>query len=208
MAGITSQAVSSCVSGFSLDPQCPQVMIFGFFGSFLGLALSPYLSMGKRDMCFVDAACIHQTNKALMQRGGALEKRGSSKCSQKIPSRFIIDFSSIIKKYQKQQFSVGYGSKLTTQIVAPGINGIGGFLLVSKELRILWSQPSLGVTGTSQRTTNNKKQTTTTKNRKKKTTKKFDSSFLIGLFKVSPETNNNNSEVPLALVVCLWSGHL
>ncbi|CAL1158856.1 unnamed protein product [Cladocopium goreaui] len=73
-------------------PLGPWVMLFGFLGTLLGLLLSPYVSCFNRDMCFVDAACIHQTNKTLMQRG---------------------------------------------------INGIGGFLLVSRELRILWSQPYL-----------------------------------------------------------------
>jgi len=79
-------------------PLGPWVMIFGFAGSFFGLLLSPYCPRFRlpcttsTDTCFVDAACIHQTNKVLMQRG---------------------------------------------------INGIGGFLLVSRELRILWSQPYL-----------------------------------------------------------------
>jgi hypothetical protein len=47
-------------------------MLFGFLGTLLGLLLSPYVSCFNRDMCFVDAACIHQTNKTLMQRGAVV----------------------------------------------------------------------------------------------------------------------------------------
>lgn len=56
-------------------PIVPEVMIFGFAGSFFGLLLSPYCPRFRlpcttsTDTCFVDAACIHQTNKVLMQRG-------------------------------------------------------------------------------------------------------------------------------------------
>eukprot|EP00435_Cladocopium_sp_Y103_P027697 s4619_g6.t2 len=80
-----------------LCPVGPWAMIFGFLGTCLGLFLSPYCSFpGSRcqtaDLCFIDAACIHQTDAALMHRG---------------------------------------------------IRGIGSFLLVSKELRILWSSAYL-----------------------------------------------------------------
>lgn len=74
-----------------LCPVGPWAMIFGFLGTCLGLFLSPYCSFRCQraaDLCFIDAACIHQTDAALMHRG---------------------------------------------------IRGIGSFLLVSKELRILWS---------------------------------------------------------------------
>ena len=70
-------------------PLGPWVLIFGSFGTVLGLLLSPYCPRCKpNDMCFIDAACVHQTDPNLMKRG---------------------------------------------------IHGIGGFLLVSKELRIIWS---------------------------------------------------------------------
>jgi len=64
-------------------------MILGTFATLVGLVLSPYCPRCKpMDMCFIDAACVHQTDEELMKRG---------------------------------------------------IHGIGGFLLVSKELRIIWS---------------------------------------------------------------------
>ena len=73
----------------NICPLGPWVMIFGSFGIILGLLLSPYCPRCKpSDMCFIDAACVHQTDPNLMKRG---------------------------------------------------IHGIGGFLLVSKELRIIWS---------------------------------------------------------------------
>ena len=65
------------------------VAVFGAFGALVGLALSPYCPRCQpMDTCFIDAACVHQTDEELMKRG---------------------------------------------------IHGIGGFLLVSKELRIIWS---------------------------------------------------------------------
>ncbi|CAJ1399706.1 unnamed protein product [Effrenium voratum] len=66
----------------------PWSMILGFLGTALGFLLSPYLPRCKSDMCFIDAACVSQSNEALMTRG---------------------------------------------------IRGIGGFLRVSKELRIVWT---------------------------------------------------------------------
>ena len=58
----------------------------------MGLLLSPYRPGEQRDVCFIDAACIHQTDVELMHRG---------------------------------------------------IRSIGGFLLVARELRILWSSTYL-----------------------------------------------------------------
>lgn len=72
----------------AICPTGPWIMIFGLVGTFMGLLLSPYRPGQQGDVCFIDAACIHQTNTELMQRG---------------------------------------------------IRGIGGFLLVARELRILWS---------------------------------------------------------------------
>ncbi|CAJ1399707.1 unnamed protein product [Effrenium voratum] len=66
----------------------PWSMILGFLGTALGFLLSPYLPRCKSDMCFIDAACVSQSDEALMTRG---------------------------------------------------IRGIGGFLRVSKELRIVWT---------------------------------------------------------------------
>jgi len=71
----------------AMCPTGPWIMIFGLVGTFMGLLLSPYRPQ-QGDVCFIDAACIHQTNIELMHRG---------------------------------------------------IRGIGGFLLVARELRILWS---------------------------------------------------------------------
>jgi len=86
---------SSSMAKFALDcPLGPWSMVFGSFGTLFGLLLSPYCPSPCRsvDMCFIDAACIHQTDKQLMQRG---------------------------------------------------IRGIAGFLVVSRELRILWSSAYL-----------------------------------------------------------------
>ncbi len=77
----TATFTASCRTG-------PWIMVFGLVGTFTGLLLSPYRPGQQGDVCFIDAACIHQTNIDLMQRG---------------------------------------------------IQGIGGFLLVARELRILWS---------------------------------------------------------------------
>ena len=80
-------------AGFSAEcPWGPWALIFGPCGLILGLMLSPYLPRWTSDLCFIDAACIHQENMALKHRG---------------------------------------------------IRGIGGFLLVSRQLRILWSHAYL-----------------------------------------------------------------
>jgi len=74
-------------------PMAPWAMTFGFLASILALVVSPTFeleSCRKQSLCFLDIACVHQTDAELRERG---------------------------------------------------VYGIGGWLAVSKEMRILWSPP-------------------------------------------------------------------
>mmetsp|Transcript_53653 Transcript_53653/g.128317 ORF Transcript_53653/g.128317 Transcript_53653/m.128317 type:complete len:514 (-) Transcript_53653:34-1575(-) len=75
-------------------PFGPWILLASFLATFLGLVSAPYFPSTRRqsDICFVDVASIHQSDKDLMERG---------------------------------------------------IYGIGGFLSISSELRVLWSAPYL-----------------------------------------------------------------
>ena len=56
--------------GFSgVIPMSYWVSLFGTSAALVGLFVSPYLPCRKRDMCFVDVACIHQGDQRLMQQG-------------------------------------------------------------------------------------------------------------------------------------------
>ncbi|CAE7941658.1 unnamed protein product, partial [Symbiodinium necroappetens] len=56
--------------GFSgVIPMSYWVSLFGTSTALVGLVISPYLPCRKRDMCFLDVACIHQGDQNLMQQG-------------------------------------------------------------------------------------------------------------------------------------------
>lgn len=51
---------------------CPMgvwIVVFGLLGTIMGLLLSPYRPGDQGDVCFIDVACIHQTDVELMHRG-------------------------------------------------------------------------------------------------------------------------------------------
>ena len=53
-----------------LHQRLAEVMIFGVIGTFMGLLCPAWRS----PMCFVDVACIHQGDHALMRRGAEVER--------------------------------------------------------------------------------------------------------------------------------------
>ena len=99
------------------------ILCSGLLGPVLASVSYLYLPCCKSPVCFVDVACIHQADHALMQLGldGAAFSIGASPASPAFLSCSCTQLAS------RQR----------------GVQGIGGFLAVTRELRVLWSPPYL-----------------------------------------------------------------
>lgn len=125
----------------------------GFFSTFLGLLLSPYVNrlFTTPKMCFLDLVSIHQTDQAgqwawcrwvemLFAWFLALIYRHCESQRER-----TICFTTFFFEFLAHKIWVlpETWPTLEQELMERGIYGLGGFLQVSKELRVLWSAPYL-----------------------------------------------------------------